>query len=178
MSAKLILATEHLRLREFQLTDADFILKLVNTPTWLKYIGDKKVRNIEDAQKYVQEKLIASYQTNGFGLWAVELKTAKTLIGMCGLVNRDGLDNVDIGFAMLPEYAGKGYGFESASATMAFAKNTLGLSKIVAITNPENAASIGLLEKLGLRLEKKLSLSSTDTVLLFSTVDNPKIVAT
>ncbi|MFT5748299.1 MAG: RimJ/RimL family protein N-acetyltransferase [Saprospiraceae bacterium] len=172
MSPKIILKTNRLHLREFHLNDADFILKLVNSPSWLNFIGDKKVKNTAEAEKFIQEKLLVSYQINRFGLWLVELKTTNTPIGMCGLVNRENLEGIDIGFALLSEHAGQGYGFESATATMNYAKNTLQLSKVVAITNPENIASIRLLNKIGLQFEKKMMLSPIGSVLLFSADKN------
>ncbi len=165
---KTILETDRLRLREFVLDDAEFVLKLVNTPAWIQFIGDKNIRTQEAAQKYITESLQKSYAQNGYGLWLMELKETSEPIGMCGLVNRDTLEDVDIGFALLPEFTRKGYTFEAAKATMYYAKNTLHIPKIVAITNTDNVASIGLLNKIGLRFEKELQLSEDDTVLLFS----------
>lgn len=165
---KTILETKRLRLREFTHIDADFILKLVNTPSWIKYIGDRNIHTEGVAEEYIQENLRRSYANNGFGLWLMELKETKIPIGMCGLVKRDSLDDIDIGFALLPEYARKGYTFEAAKATIKYAKDTLNIEKIVAITDAKNTASIGLLNKIGLHFEKELQLSKGDTVLLFS----------
>lgn len=165
---KTILVTERLRLREFSLSDAEFILELVNTPSWIQYIGDRKIRTPGLAEAYIEENLQKSYAKNGFGLWLMELKETKEPIGMCGLVNRKSLDHVDIGFALLPAYERKGYTFEAAKATLAYAKDTLKIEKIVAITTATNAASIGLLNKIGLHFEKELELKENDTVLLFS----------
>lgn len=109
-----------------------------------------------------------------FGLWVVALKETDVSIGMCGLVNRETLEDIDIGFAMLPEYLGMGYGYEISNATMSYAKNTLDLDKIVGITNPNNIASIKLLNKIGLRFEKTIELSEKDTVLFFSTPTDTK----
>ena len=100
-----ILETERLTLREFNKSDAEFVLRLLNTPTWLKFIGDKNVRSLDDAQNYLSNGPIRSYEENGFGLSRVALKSSNTPVGACGLIKRDGLNEPDIGFALLPEYA-------------------------------------------------------------------------
>lgn len=157
-SSKPVIETQRLILREFTLDDADFIITLLNSPGWLKYIGTRNISSIEDAEKYITEKLRASYQKNGYGFYLVEDKTNGSSIGMCGMVKREGLDDVDIGFALLPEYEGKGYAYEAARATMTYAKDTVKLNRIAAITVPYNTSSIKLLEKIGLKLEKMISL--------------------
>ncbi|WP_199915441.1 GNAT family N-acetyltransferase [Aquimarina spinulae] len=169
-----ILETERLSLREFSLEDSDFVLELVNSPKWLEFIGDRNVRTQAEAKGFLENNLIQSYKENGFGLWVIVLKETGTSIGMCGLVNRDTLEDIDIGFAMLPEHLGLGYGYEVANATMNYAKNTLHLDKIVGITNPNNIASIKLLNKIGLRFVKTIELSEKDTVLFFSTPTDTK----
>lgn len=166
---KKILETERLSLREFNLEDSDFVLELVNSPKWIEFIGDRNVRTQAEAKEFLENNLIKSYKENGFGLWVVVLKETNTSIGMCGLVNRDTLEDIDIGFAMLPEYFGSGYGYEIANATINYAKNILHLDKIVGITNPNNIASIKLLNKIGLRFVKTIELPEKDTVLFFST---------
>lgn len=163
-----ILETERLCLRELNLSDVAFIIELLNTPNWLAYIGDKKVKTKTDAKKYLKEGPLKSYRDNGFGLWMVQLKNSNIPIGMCGLINRETLDDIDIGFALLPEYVRMGYGFEIADATMNYAKSNLNLKKIVGITDPENKASIELLKKIGLRFEKIIEYSDDKTALLFS----------
>jgi RimJ/RimL family protein N-acetyltransferase len=168
MEPKKILETERLVLREFNIDDAEFILTLLNTPGWLEYIGDKNVRTLMDAEKYLENVPIKSYKENGFGLWLILLKDNSTPIGMCGLIRREALDDIDIGFALLPEYSKLGYGFEIALATITYANHVLGIKKIVAITDSNNIPSIKLLNKLGLHFEKTLNLSENDTVLLFS----------
>ncbi|AXG71756.1 acetyltransferase (GNAT) domain protein [Kordia sp. SMS9] len=165
---KTILETERLRLREFLLDDREFILKLVNTPGWIEFIGDRNIKTPGVAEEYIQDNLQTGYANNGFGLWLIELKATKEPIGMCGLVKRKTLENVDIGFALLPEYARNGYTYEAAKATLKYAKEQLKLDKIVAITDQKNVASIGLLNKIGLHFEKKLELTENDAVLLFS----------
>lgn len=163
---KIILETERLLLREFGISDTSFIIELVNSPGWLAYIGDRNIKTAEQAQTYLLNGPIKSYAQNGFGLWLVALKTELVPIGMCGILKRETLDNPDIGFAFLPEYTGKGYAFESAAATMAFAKDVLQLSTISAITVPENKASINLLEKVGLKLIKPFQFEGKDEKLL------------
>ncbi|WP_109301456.1 GNAT family N-acetyltransferase [Aquimarina sp. AU474] len=168
MQHKTILNTQRLSLREFDLHDSEFILKLVNSENWLQFIGDKGVRTDNDAKDYLKNGPLKSYKENGYGLWLVAIKESQTPIGMCGLVNRATLDHTDIGFAMLPNYMGQGYGYEIANATMNFAKNSLNLKKVIAITDPNNHASIKLLNKIGLDFERTLDLSENDSVLLFS----------
>jgi RimJ/RimL family protein N-acetyltransferase len=154
----LITQTPRLLLRELTTEDAAFILQLVNDPAWLQFIGDKGVRTIEDAVQYILNGPVKSYATNGFGLWLVELKEGNTPIGMCGLINRPTLEGIDIGFAYLPQYVGKGYAHEAAAATLEYAKQILLLEQVLAITNPDNIRSITLLKKIGLQIEKEYTL--------------------
>lgn len=161
-----ILATNRLVLREFVPEDDAFILQLLNTPSWLAFIGDRDLHTREDARHYITDKLMQGYKDSGFGFWAVVLKETNTPIGMCGLVKRPGLDDVDIGFAFMPEYEGKGYGYESAKATLDFALKKLKLPRIVAIVTKDNSRSIALLEKIGLQFERKVVLPDDDEELL------------
>ena len=138
MEPKKILKTERLVLQEFSIDDAEFILTLLNTPAWLDYIGDKNVRTIEDAVNYLEKGPIKSYKENGFGLWLILLKNSSTPIGMCGLVKRESLDDIDIGFALLPEYSRLGYGYEIAQSTINYANQVLRIDKVVAITDSNN----------------------------------------
>src|SRR5688572_30067332 len=119
---KIILVTKRLRLREFTPDDGEFIIELFNSPDWLKFIGDRKVKTIGQAQYYLENGPIKSYQQNGYGLYLVEKKDDAVPIGMCGILNRNTLDHPDIGFAFLPDYNGKGYALEIANATMTYAK--------------------------------------------------------
>jgi ribosomal-protein-alanine N-acetyltransferase len=153
----MILETNRLILREFTTDDAAFIYQLVNTPEWINNIGDKQVHNLNDAQNYLLNGPIKSYAENGFGLWAIVLKDGGTPIGMCGIIKRDTLDHCDIGYALLPQYTGKGYAFEAASATLKYGFGNLQLDKIVAITTQTNALSINLLRKLELRFSQILA---------------------
>jgi len=142
--------TERLVLREFEPADAVFLQELMNTPGWLAFIGDRGIKTPEDAGNYITDRLQPSYGKYGFGLYLVALREGNTPVGMCGLVKRDMLEETDIGFAFLPQYAGKGYAHEAALAVLRYAALELGLQKIVAITVPDNTRSIHLLEKLGL----------------------------
>ena len=166
--SKNILETERLTLREFDLIDAKFTLQLLNTPAWLKFIGDKNVHNNQEAEGYLTNGPITSYKKNGFGLWLVSLKENNKAIGMCGLIKRDYLEEIDIGFALMPEYEGLGYGLEMAKATMSYSRKILRIDKVVAITNENNTASIKLLNKIGLQLEKTVETPENETVLLFT----------
>lgn len=157
-----ILKTKRLKLRELTKGDAAFVLKLMNDPLWLRFIGDRHIRTIEDAENHILQKMIPNYAALGFGFYLVELKDNHAPIGICGLVKRPFLDHIDIGFAFLPEYHGRGYAFESAFAVLNFAKNDLGIDHIVAITDPENTRSIKLLEKLGLRYSKTIRFGDED----------------
>ena len=153
------LETERLTLREVSTDDADFILRLLNEPSFLRFIGDKGVRNLQDARQYILNGPIASYNQNGFGLYLVVLKSMNTSIGMCGLIKRETLADVDIGFAFLPEFWNKGYALESATAVFSYGENVLKLPRIVAITNKDNVTSGKLLERLGLHFDRLIDLN-------------------
>ncbi|MGB8981402.1 MAG: GNAT family N-acetyltransferase [Anaerolineales bacterium] len=169
-----ILETERLILRQFSLEDASFILELVNDPSFIQNIGDRGVRTLDDARSYIQNGPIASYARNGFGLYLVALKDTGESLGMCGLIKRDGLDDVDIGYAFLPRFWSKGYAIEAAQSVKTYAKDQVGLKRIVAITDPANEGSIRVLEKLGLHFEKMVRLSADDIELKLFAVDFEK----
>ena len=154
-----MLETERLLLRKLTVADAPFILTLLNDPSFLRYIGDKKVRKLEDAAQYILNGPVGSYGRNGFGLYCVELKNAHTPIGMCGLIKREQLPAPDIGFAFLPDFWNQGFAFEAATAVMADARERLRLERILAITTPDNNASIKLLQRLGLKFERVVKWS-------------------
>jgi RimJ/RimL family protein N-acetyltransferase len=158
----IVIETERLTLRQLVTTDAEFILGLLNQPSFLRYIGDKGVRTIDDARNYIVSGPRNSYERNGFGLWLVELRNTKMPTGICGLLKRDTLTDADVGFAFLPEFWSMGYAYESASAVMGYARNVIGLKRVLAITNPDNAGSIKVLEKIGLRFEKMIRLSESE----------------
>ncbi len=165
----IVLETERLILRRLSTDDAEFVLELLNEPSFLRYIGDRGVRNLEEAKQYILNRLVTSYERNGFGLYLVELKESSIPIGISGLVKRDTLPDPDIGFAYLPAYWSKGYAVESAAAVMNYAREVLGLTRIVAITSLDNEASAKLLGKIGLRFERLIKLSEdAEEVKLFT----------
>lgn len=151
------LETERVRLREFQDRDAAFLLALLNDPAWLRFIGDRGVRDLEGARRYLDEKLAASYRHNGFGLWLAESLEDGRPLGMCGLVRRETLPHVDLGFAFMPESRGKGLAREAALATREHAVRRLGMKRLLAITSPLNVDSIRLLERVGFAYEREMA---------------------
>jgi RimJ/RimL family protein N-acetyltransferase len=161
-----VLETDRLVLRRLTPDDAPFILELLNDPLFLRFVSDKGVRTTADAAEYIRHGPMASYEQHGFGLFLVTLKDG-TPIGMCGLLKRAVLEDVDVGFAFRPQFGGRGYATEAAAATVAYGRTVLGLKRIVAITAPDNAASQNVLKKIGLRYEKTLQLPaySTDSLL-------------
>ena len=163
-----ILETERLRLREFTTHDAGFIVQLFNTPGWLQFIGDRNVRDQEQAVAYLQHGPIKSYAQNGYGLYLVETKDAKKKIGMCGILQRPTLETPDIGFAFLPDHSGFGYATEIATATLRYTSNVLKIPHISAITKVDNNRSIRLLEKLGMTLKRTITVDGEE-LLLYST---------
>ena len=167
----LVLETNRLTLRYLCPDDAEFIVKLLNEPSFIEYIGDKGVRTVEEANEYLLNGPIDSYERFGYGLNRVELRETGEPIGMCGLVRRDSLDDADIGFAFMEQHWSKGYARESAEAVLQHARNTLGLDRIVAIVTPENRSSIKLLEKIGLTFERMIRLSDDDEELEFFVSD-------
>jgi len=153
---KNVLQTERLTLRCLVGADAPFILGLLNDPAWIRYIGDRGVRTLEAARGYLEDRIISMYRKFGFGLWMVELKSGGKPAGICGLVKRDTLPEVDLGFAFMPEYRGLGYAYESALAVREHAVGALGMPRLLAITSPVNADSVRLLERLGFALEREM----------------------
>ena len=148
--AAAVLETERLSLREFQPGDAAFVLELVNEPDWLRFIGDRGIHDLEAAQRYIAEGPQAMQARFGFSLWCVEPRSGGAPLGMCGLLKRDNLEHVDIGFAFLARHRGQGYAREAAQGTLAHACS-LGIRRVAAITDPANLRSIRLLEDLGFR---------------------------
>jgi RimJ/RimL family protein N-acetyltransferase len=155
----MVLETERLQLRRLSVDDAEFILRLLNEPSFIENIGDRGVRTNDDARAYILKGPIASYEKFGFGLWMVEIKSSGLPIGICGLLKRDVLDDIDIGYALLPEFWSQGYALESASAVMGYAKERLGSKRVLAVVNPDNQSSIRLLEKMGFHFERMVRLS-------------------
>lgn len=161
--------TDRLLLCHLTTADAPFIFELLNTPGWLQFIGDRGIKTEEDAINYLLNGPVKSYAENGFGLMLVKLKEDGTPLGICGLIRRAALDDVDIGFAFLERHTGKGYAAEAASATLNYGWQVLGLKRIVAITTADNLHSIRLLEKTGMHFEKKMFMEGdAEELLLFA----------
>ena len=155
---KVVCETERLIVRQFELSDAPFIVRLLNDDLFIRYIGDKNVRMHEDATNYLKTGPMASYKKHGFGLNLVCLKETHTPIGMCGLLKRDELESPDLGYAFLPEYSGKGYAREAAENALKTVMKTCSLDKVVAVPLPDNVRSNKLLETIGFRLKETIEL--------------------
>jgi RimJ/RimL family protein N-acetyltransferase len=164
-----VLETPRLTLRRFTLDDAPFVIELVNDPAWLEHIGDRNVRTLDEAHAYLRKGAIAMYERVGFGMYVVALKESGAPVGTCGLIQRDGLDDIDIGFAFLPEFRGRGYALESAAAVLEYA-GRLGLKRIIGIVSAANHRSIRILEKIGLQFERTVKLpGDEEEILLYGT---------
>ena len=158
-----IVETERLNLRRLTVDDSSFILTLLNDPSFKQNIGDRGVRSLADARLYILNGPAASYERNGFGLYLVELKNGRIPIGICGLVKRPFLSDADIGYAFLPAFWSKGYAVESAAAVKEYAANHLGMKRVLAIVNPDNASSIRVFEKIGLTYKHMLRLPDSQS---------------
>jgi ribosomal-protein-alanine N-acetyltransferase len=158
-----VIETPRLTLRPLTLEDADaaFMMRLVNDPAWLRHIGDRNVRSLEDARRYIQ-KTLDMYDRLGFGSWVATLKSTGEAVGTCGLVKRDGIDDVEIGYALLPEFRRRGLALESARAVLAYAWDVLRLPRVAAIVTPANGESIKLLERIGLRFSQRITKPGGD----------------
>lgn len=173
MHGKTILSTDRLVLREFNTSDAPFVMDLVNTPDYIKYIVDRNVRSVDDAVNFIEKDFLHSYVLYGFGSFHVSLKEKGTSIGSCGLKKRDYLDYPDIGYALLPEYYGSGYAYEISQAVLKYGIDQLGFSKIHAMILAENEKSINLISKLGFQYDRDLILPVTsERVLLYTYTSN------
>lgn len=180
-----ILETDRLILRQVINSDAKFMLDLLNQPSFIKYIGDRNVRTISEAENYIESRFTQSYQDFGFGMYLIELKAefaltnAKTSafaeqskirppIGICGFVKRNNLPAADIGFAFLPQFCGKGFAFEAARASMQYSNEILGFKRILAITTQDNESSQKLLEKIGFKFESLIKMPNNEELNLYS----------
>ena len=163
--------TSRLIISEFTTADAPFYLELLNTPKWIKYIGDRHVKNIEEAKTYLLEKTIPAYSKQGFGFYKLTHKTSNKIIGTAGLISREKLQYPDIGFALLPEFEGKGFGYESSIKILELAQFKFNIERVLGITLEHNTASIKLLEKLGLQFEKIVKPFDGDEELLLFAKD-------
>lgn len=153
-----IFETKRLTLREVSADDAEFMLDLLNQPSFIKYIGDRNVRTIDESKEFIETRYRQSYRDNGFGLYAVELKDSGTVIGICGFVRRDTLPEPDIGFAFLPQFCGQGFACESAVGSMKYGEESLGFTKVLAITTPDNESSGKLLRKIGFTFTENIEM--------------------
>lgn len=166
----IIAETERLIISKITLKDAPFFVELMNTPSFLKHIGDRQIKNIKDAEAYLEKGILKSYKDHGFSYYKLNLKAdRKNIIGIVGLLKREQLSDPDIGFSFLPVFEGKGYGYEAAFALIKLAKEIFKLEKLVAITNPDNSKSIKLLEKLGLTFKKRIKPFEDDEELMLFT---------
>ena len=163
-----ILDTKRLTLRQFSVDDAPFIYELFNDPDWIRFIGDRNIHTVDDARAFIEKRLIPAYAQFGFGFYLTALKETGESVGMCGLIKRDFLDDVDTGYAFLPHARGKGFAFEAAEATLRYGMNDLGIPRIVAITDVENGRSTHLLNKLGLHLQGTIMHPDNTPVNLFA----------
>jgi ribosomal-protein-alanine N-acetyltransferase len=168
LEALTVLETPRLRLRRMTTDDAPFILELLNDPGFLTFIGDRGVRTLDDAVRYLQQGPLDSYARHGHGLYLVEPIGDGEPAGMCGLLYREHLQETDIGYAFLPRFRGRGYALEAAAATLDYGRRVLGKTRIIAIVSPGNDASIAVLEKLGMRYEKRMAMPAGDEVLVFA----------
>jgi [ribosomal protein S5]-alanine N-acetyltransferase len=164
----IVIETERLALHEFTDDDAAFVLRLVNEPSFLRYIGDRGVRTLEDASRYIADGPVAGYARYGHGLMRVTRKSDGTTVGMCGILKRDTLPDPDIGFSFLPEFWSRGYALESAAAVMTHARESLRLGRILAITSKDNEPSVRLLAKLGFRFDRLIPFGSEELRLFVS----------
>ena len=169
---KYILETERLRLREFTTADCDFLIELMNSPGWLKFIGDRNVRTREEGENYLRNGPMKSYEVNGYGLWMVERKDDGCPMGMCGILKRAWLADPDIGYAFMEPWRGRGYAGEATRAIVQYAGEAFGLKRLVAIIDPENSDSVKLINNAGFAFEtmvreatdnKELGLYALDT---------------
>jgi [ribosomal protein S5]-alanine N-acetyltransferase len=167
-----ILETERLIIREIETSDAEFILDLLNQPSFIKYIGDRNVRTLDDAKNFLETRYRKSYADNGYGLYLVELKSAirnpQSAIGICGFVKRENFQYADIGFAFLPQFEGKGFAFESASAVMKYGREILQFKEVLAITTQDNESSGKLLTKLGFNFDELIEMPNDEILKLYS----------
>jgi len=168
----IILETERLVIRELDAArDAEFVFELLNTPKFIKYIGDRGVRSVEQARDFIENRYRRSYQDHGFGLYAVDVKADSIQVGICGFVKRDTLPEPDLGFAFLPQFEGRGFGFESADAVLRYGRIDLGITTVLAITSPDNEISGKLLEKLGFRFERLIEMPDGEVLRLYQNGD-------
>jgi RimJ/RimL family protein N-acetyltransferase len=159
-----VIETGRLNLRELSEADAAFVLEILNDPGFVRFVGDRGVRTLGDAARYIDERFAESYRQHGFGLWLVEAEDERAPAGVCGLLKRGApVPGVEVGYAFLPSFRGKGYAFEAAQAALRHARDVLGLPRLYAVVNPGNAVSIRVLEKLGMKFERAVRLPGEES---------------
>ncbi|MDJ0904707.1 MAG: GNAT family N-acetyltransferase [Woeseiaceae bacterium] len=157
-----MLETERLTLHEMTPADAGLMLAIWNDPAFVRHVGDRGIRTLDEAQDAMSKGILRLYEEYGYGPYRVVLKDSGDAIGICGLFRRDGIDIPDIGYATLPDYCGRGYAFEAASAVIEYSRSVLGIGRLIAIISPDNAASIGLIGKLGFEFERMHRMPDDD----------------
>ena len=166
----MMLETERLYIRKLTTDDAPFFFELVNDDDWIRFIGDRNVKTISDAEDYIKNRIMASYEQSGFGFYLVLEKSSNAPLGISGFVKREQLEHADVGFAFLPIGRGKGYAYESTKALMDYGKKEFQFTTILAIANNDNKRSHLLLEKIGLKFKEHIQLYEEDEeISLFST---------
>lgn len=163
--------TERLLLNHTTERDAEFIFELLNTPKWIQFIGNRNIQTLADAEKYIQIKMTPQFERLGFSNFTITRKSDKTKLGTCGLYDREGLEEIDIGFAFLPAYEKQGYAFEAATKIKEIAFNEFGIKKLCAITLETNFASQNLLKKLGLKSNGLITLPNEVQPLLLYNIE-------
>lgn len=155
---KLVCKTERLVIRQLTLKDAGFVIRLYNDESFIRNIADKNIRTIEDAENYLTNGPLASYETYGFGLNLVSLRKTGTLVGICGVLKRPELDSPDLGYAFLPEYCNQGYATEASIGVLQHVVKALSLDTVLAVTFPSNKGSNRVLTKVGFELKGTIEL--------------------
>ena len=158
----MLLQTERLQLRRIELSDADFIVELTQDPDWILYVGNPDLKAIADGEEFIRSRFHAAYEKTGLGLWMVEEKSTLERLGICGLINRDSLEDIDLGFGFLKQHRREGFAYEASVGCLLYAKEVLDLARVVAITSQKNVASAALLEKLGFSFEKLIQFEAEE----------------
>ncbi len=153
-----LIETPRTVIRLMTAADADFIRELLNEPSFLRFIGDRQVRTTDDAGQFIDRRYQQSYRDHGYGLYVVASRESGESMGICGFVRRDSLPAVDMGFAFLPRFEGKGFAFESAAATLQYGRDSLGLTRVLAIAQADNARSLALLDRLGFAFDRLITM--------------------
>ena len=158
--------TDRLILKPTDQSDAPFVFQLMNSPKWIKFIGDRNIHSLQDAENYIKQKMDPQLHRLGFGNFTMMLKTDGTKIGSCGLYDREGLEGLDIGFAIMEAYENNGYAYEASTKVLSLGLNEFGYSKISAITTKDNYSSQKLIEKLGLSFKEIIKLPEDEEELM------------